>query len=543
MKKKLLLFIFFPVFYFSQYSIPAAERSALIDLYNTSGGPNWSAQWDFTQDPQKWYGIKIQGGHVTEIGLAGNLLSGNLSSSITTLTALKKLDVSSNRLTGSNLQFLAGLNNLEVLNLNFNGFDGDASQQFGSLTQLKELSVSYNKFSISSLGNLISSFKNLQRLEIAKTGITALPNSISSASKLRILDISDNTITDLSSLASLSNLEELKISNLNLTKFPTPVSNLINLYLLDISNNPMTDFTGLDRLKKLQWLSLKANNITAIPQEVNSLDNLLTLNLSDNKLSSGIGQITNLPTLQQLWLSNNKFEKAFPAEILNFKSLLLVDISGNQLTGALPTNLPAFSDVSNNKFSADNIVSFVNANKSASQLLYSPQRYDDPTDIAAPIGNSTKLTQSLPADGTYQFTWYKNLSDNTHVTTDNYNIGSVTKNDYTSYTCEAYFEAQTKYEDVLLSLFREPITLSEGLGTKENNLQDINIFPNPTTDYLNITTKGQKVIKLSLYDMTGKIVLAKDLEEKIDIRNLPTGVYILKVETSGQTKQFKVLKK
>ena len=77
MKKFLFLLLISQLFFSQQYSIPFAERAALVNLYATTSGEQWSQTWDLDKDPKFWYGIKVKNGNVTEINLRGNALKGN----------------------------------------------------------------------------------------------------------------------------------------------------------------------------------------------------------------------------------------------------------------------------------------------------------------------------------------------------------------------------------------------------------------------------------------------------------------------------------
>jgi hypothetical protein len=85
-------------------AIPAIERQALIALYNTAGGDNWrfNSGWKegaLEQDgfgpigsEGNWYGIEVANGHVTEIDLSRNTLTGVIPPELGNLGQLEKLD-------------------------------------------------------------------------------------------------------------------------------------------------------------------------------------------------------------------------------------------------------------------------------------------------------------------------------------------------------------------------------------------------------------------------------------------------------------------
>ncbi len=77
----------------------------------------------------------------------------------------------------------------------------------------------------------------------------------------------------------------------------------------------------------------------------------------------------------------------------------------------------------------------------------------------------------------------------------------------------------------------------------------INVFPVPTTDYLEIKITGENApgIGLSIIDIYGNILIFQDIisdDMIINIESLPSGVYILKaVDKNGKSlKSFRIVK-
>lgn len=92
-----------------------------------------------------------------------------------------------------------------------------------------------------------------------------------------------------------------------------------------------------------------------------------------------------------------------------------------------------------------------------------------------------------------------------------------------------------------LGLIKYQINL-ETLGANNNSLSkaELVIYPNPTSDYINISDDNVK--ETSIVDFTGKILL-KSTSKKIDLSNLPKGVYILNATLSnGKSISKKIIK-
>lgn len=80
------------------------------------------------------------------------------------------------------------------------------------------------------------------------------------------------------------------------------------------------------------------------------------------------------------------------------------------------------------------------------------------------------------------------------------------------------------------------------LGTNETGLKEINIYPNPTSDYIYISG-NKKINTLELYNVNGQKVL-QSKGNTIDISSLTKGVYILKTFTeNNEVFTNKIIKK
>lgn len=92
---------------------------------------------------------------------------------------------------------------------------------------------------------------------------------------------------------------------------------------------------------------------------------------------------------------------------------------------------------------------------------------------------------------------------------------------------------------------RIAINNEAALSTKDNAKVVKNmlyIYPNPTTDILNIKTDS-KINKVSVVDATGRKVNVKLEDNKIDVRVLPAGTYLISIETKDGISTEKFIKK
>lgn len=88
------------------------------------------------------------------------------------------------------------------------------------------------------------------------------------------------------------------------------------------------------------------------------------------------------------------------------------------------------------------------------------------------------------------------------------------------------------------------ITEGTFLGIEDKSLTDVNIYPNPVDDQLNIKTSADVINKIAtVFDINGKRVLNLKLKSTtIDVSSLTSGVYFLRLESEGKTMKRKFIK-
>jgi hypothetical protein len=80
-----------------------------------------------------------------------------------------------------------------------------------------------------------------------------------------------------------------------------------------------------------------------------------------------------------------------------------------------------------------------------------------------------------------------------------------------------------------------------GIEEVGQSTQEITIYPNPSKDYINISVENDEIENVQIYNLTGKLV-KQEKSNKININDLPTGMYIIKVETDSGNCIKKVIK-
>lgn len=72
--------------------------------------------------------------------------------------------------------------------------------------------------------------------------------------------------------------------------------------------------------------------------------------------------------------------------------------------------------------------------------------------------------------------------------------------------------------------------------------REILVYPNPTTDQVNIVTGQAEVSRMLLLDLSGRLVRASAPTNRMDMRDLPNGVYFLRFETEQGIINKKIVK-
>ena len=96
---------------------------------------------------------------------------------------------------------------------------------------------------------------------------------------------------------------------------------------------------------------------------------------------------------------------------------------------------------------------------------------------------------------------------------------------------------------------QQPYEISTTVGINETTINlELSVYPNPTTNYLQLKVASEKVESLSyqLIDLQGKVIESEKVSSittTVAMENLPTATYFLRVTDSNKlVKTFKVIK-
>lgn len=165
-----------------------------------------------------------------------------------------------------------------------------------------------------------------------------------------------------------------------------------------------------------------------------------------------------------------------------------------------------------------------------------------------PMGVATTIIQNIPnptylaldsnnnlyISNDYKGQIYKYNLSQTNLTASLYVDNLGYSNGLAIYNNELYCAIVSQNKVVKISL---------PLGTQDINRDDeILVYPNPTDNYIYVKT-NEKIEKIEIYSIDGKLLLKNEKENSLDISKLQKGIYLVNVKTGKNAFSRKVIKK
>ncbi|KOM55388.1 hypothetical protein LR48_Vigan10g128000 [Vigna angularis] len=289
--------------------------------------------------------------------------------------SLNILELSSNTLTSSTLQFL--------FNFSFH---------------LQELDLSHSNIALppypcSNFPSLKGSIPNLQLKLPYRPSINLNSNRFEGKIPLFLLQASElllsgNKFSDLFSFLC-GNVTAASMATLDLSdnqikeQFSDCWKSVNRLLFLDLSNNQLSGKipNSMGTLVKLEALVLRNNSLMGeLPSSLKKSKNLIMLDVSENILSgpipSWVGE--SMQQLIILIMRGNHFSGNLPLHICYLKHIQLLDLSQNKFSEGIPTclnNFTALSEKSINKTETQSRVHWYNTTYSEIYSFYSGTYY------------------------------------------------------------------------------------------------------------------------------------------------------------------------
>ncbi|GMH05024.1 hypothetical protein Nepgr_006864 [Nepenthes gracilis] len=306
------------------------------------------ASWNEDDDSPctNWVGVKCnpRSNRVTELVLDDFSLSGRIGRGLIQLQFLRKLSLSRNNLTGIIPATIIRLPNLRTLDLSENSLYGSlADDLFQQCGPLRSISLANNKLS----GQIPRSLNSCAWLTLANFSSNqfagSIPAEIWSLHELRSLDLSNNLLDGEipNGIQGLDNLRKINLSRNQFTgQIPNDIGDCSLLKLIDFSENSLSGVLPnlMSNLSFCSYLNLRNNLFLGqVPNWIGAMGHLETLDLSANNFSGRIpASVWNLQALKVLNFSVNALSGSLPESMVNCAGLQIIDLRQNLLTGYLP---------------------------------------------------------------------------------------------------------------------------------------------------------------------------------------------------------------
>ncbi len=314
-------------------SIPADEKQALIDIYNSLDGANWKPsykRWDLTADPETWSGVTIQNGHVVGLKIDRLWAKGEVPASIADLTELETFICYSNQITKfpDELFTMKKLKTF-VADLQNVGETRTLTQKFPKKVDLPAM----------------------ESFSMANNALTGSLPSDMNMPKLNFLGLQDNKLTGSvpETLTKCSNLEYLYLHMNDLSgDIPQDWTACTKLKHFVFEQNPQLGGNfpaSLTQLTTLEAISLQMTSIKGeIPSNIGDLTNMSQFFLTGSKMSGvipeSIGKLTKMTILA---FGDCQFTGPLPASLANLTNLTLINLTNNPIGGEIPEWLSKLS--------------------------------------------------------------------------------------------------------------------------------------------------------------------------------------------------------
>jgi hypothetical protein len=190
--------------------------------------------------------------------------------------------------------------------------------------------------------------------------------------------------------------------------------------------------------------------------------------------------------------------------------------------------------------SCDMMNLIVNVSDTGLVKLYHPGHYLTwPQSENVIVWEITDSQGNIIADDTLinnsDFLFYHNIP-----LTDTMNVTALLTNDSAGIACliedKLYWEVTTIGTSVLgrweFVYDNVGVDVTNTVGIDDIEPTTASVYPNPSSDVINISLNKGQLLKIELFSMTGRLIFKKDLNSKtyaLNIGDYPSGVYLVRV--------------
>ncbi|MFD2822753.1 T9SS type A sorting domain-containing protein [Lacinutrix iliipiscaria] len=360
----------------------------------------------------------------------------------------------------------------------------------------------------------IEAFKSLNFLQASGNNLTSI--DLSQNIDLIVLNLDNNQLQTLD-ISENAELEELRCANNNLTTLD--VSANTSLELLLCHSNAITELVVPSSIVEIFGYDNQLDNL-----DIEHCIDLEFLALSNNMLTQL--DLQNNVNLEILFLENNLLNEL---DVSNNINLLSLNASYNSISEIFLENCLLLEEL---RFYNSTLEAIDVSNNTNLEMLHVSSNNLATIDVSQNVALQYFLAQLNPNLGEEL-----DLSNNPTLTTVNLTDTNVSCIKVTDEVAATNNEGLYTYWLIPDSAMYTETTCD--VLSVEHVIADADmaIFPNPASDYLNITISNsaysESISRIQIIEITGKIVFnANNFIERINLQSMAQGLYILQIQSS-----------
>ena len=495
--------------YFSKSQVLEQDSLALVAIYNSTNGDNWTYNNYWLSYPvELWFGVEVSNNRVVKIDLNYNNLSGFIPEEIGDLDSLSYFSIHNNYLASISPS-IGACTILDTLKFFSNPIDF-LPPEIGNLSNLKYFS--FGKTEISVIPDEIGGLINLEYLYGREANIQAIPETIGNLISIKEIDLALNNIFNFpSSIGNCTNLTKLHLNANSIPNVPIEIGNLINIEELILGGN-IIDYipNEIYTLTSLEKLNFAANNIDSISISIGNLVNLRNFQFFDNNITSIPEVIGELTDLTYIVGYGNRLT-SLPLSLLDIPHISWLYMMYNRLTFE---DIEPFVSISGFHYHDQDSIGF----------------YIDTT-----INIDTPYYMEIQTGGDFnQYQWLKNGDTILGANEFFLEFPNISFADSGAYHClvtNTISPNLTLYSRTIDLNIVDPLMINES----ESYVQ-FELYPNPNTGIFSININENKMsdrLILLVYNQFGVALKSFTIYQTnlvtIDISNLQPGLYYTKL--------------